>query len=77
MADRLKPSVILIDVTLPTIKGVEAFARIACQHTDIHIIGLSMDNDAHQKMLTVGAAAVMTKTDSPEKRLKTIQRVYR
>ncbi len=79
LAARLKPDVILMDVTMPNMDGIEATACISRQHPDIRIIGLSMHNDdnTRQKMIDAGAVAFLAKTDSPEKLLKTIFRVYR
>jgi PAS domain S-box-containing protein len=79
LAGRLRPNVILMDITMPKLDGVEATARITQNHPDIRIIGLSMhnDNDTRQKMLNVGAEAFLAKTVSPDKLIETIRRVHR
>jgi signal transduction histidine kinase/ActR/RegA family two-component response regulator len=77
-AARLKPHVILMDVTMPVLDGFEATAQIKKDNPDIRIIGLSVQNDAHtrQKMLQVGASAYLTKSASPVTLIETIRKVY-
>jgi CheY-like chemotaxis protein len=79
LAAKLKPDLILMDVTMPNIDGITATAKIKGDLPDIRIIGLSMHNDADtgQKMMDAGASAYLTKTGSPDILLETICRVYR
>jgi DNA-binding NarL/FixJ family response regulator len=79
LAAKLKPDLILMDVAMPNLDGLEATAQITRDLPDIRIIGLSMHNDAdtRQKMLAAGARAYLTKTDSPDILLNTICRVCR
>lgn len=78
MAEQLQPDVILMDVSMPEMNGIEATAKILRNHPGIGIIGLSMHNDAftRRKMLDAGAAAYLTKTGSPDILVKTILRVH-
>jgi CheY-like chemotaxis protein len=78
MTDRLKPHVILMDVAMPRLDGLEATAVITRDHPEICIIGLSMHNDVdtRQRMLEVGASVYLTKTGSPDALIETIRRVY-
>ena len=78
MADRLKPDVILMDVTMPELDGFEATAEITRNDPTIRIIGLSMhnDTDTRNKMFEAGVSAYLTKSGSPKTLIDTINRVY-
>jgi PAS domain S-box-containing protein len=78
LAAKLKPHVILMDVTMPGLDGIEATAQIIRDHADMRIIALSMHNDAdtRQNMLKAGASAYLTKTGSQDALIGTIRRLY-
>ena len=78
LADRLKPDVILMDVTMPELDGFEATAEITRNNPTIRIIGLSMhnDTDTRNKMLEAGASAYLTKSGSPNTLIDTINHLY-
>ncbi len=78
LAARLKPDIILMDVSMPEVDGIQATAEISEHHPGIGIIGLSMHNDrnSRQKMFDAGANAYLTKTGSPEVLVETIRRVH-
>ena len=79
LAARLTPDVILMDVTMPNMDGIEATACITGLYPGICVIGLSMhtDDDTRQKMLDAGAVGFLAKTDSPDKLLKAIRHVQK
>lgn len=66
MAQRLAPDVIIMDVNLGNMNGVEATERILAVNPDTGIVGLSMHLDDHvaDAMRAAGAAAYLTK-DAP------------
>jgi PAS domain S-box-containing protein len=63
MARELKPDVVLMDISMPEMDGIEATAVIKKDHPNIRIIGLSMHEDekTRERMLSAGASAYLNK----------------
>lgn len=70
-----RPDVVLIDLQMPQMSGVEATARISQLTPDITIIGLSAmeDESARMAMLQAGARAYIMKSMASEKLVQTIR----
>lgn len=62
-ARRLRPSLILMDINLPGISGIEATRKIRAEHPDLRVVGLSVQNDpeTRRSMLEAGAEALLCK----------------
>jgi len=71
---RLQPDVVLMDVRMPIMDGIEATRVIKQNWPGIRIIGLSMHEEAEvrAKMLADGADAYLTKTGPWEEIVKAI-----
>ncbi|HRN79429.1 MAG TPA: response regulator transcription factor [Ferruginibacter sp.] len=63
-----KPQVLLMDIRMPEIDGINAIQLIRKEYQDIRIIVLSMYDDQQMisKMMEMGANAFLTKTTDPE-----------
>ena len=63
-ARELQPDVILMDITMPLITGIDATRAIRAEMPQVRIIGLSMHEDSamRQRMIEAGANDYLTKT---------------
>jgi DNA-binding NarL/FixJ family response regulator len=73
--DRDAPDVILMDIELPGISGIEGIARIKKLKKEIDIITVSVhdDDDRVFKALCAGASGYLTKNITPEKLMDSIE----
>jgi NarL family two-component system response regulator LiaR len=78
-ARRLKPQVILMDLRLPRLDGVEAIRLILAEQPDVGIVALTGTNGDEQILAAVeaGALGYLAKTSAREDFLEAIPRVAR
>ena len=74
LAQSLRPELVIMDVNLPTMDGVEATRHIIAADPSIVVIGLSVHNSPQieSAMREAGAAAYLTKDAAPEQLQQTI-----
>jgi CheY-like chemotaxis protein len=75
LAEKLHPDVIVMDVNLGEMNGIDATSMILARNPDIKIIGLSMHLDEHvaKGMRKAGAVAYLTKGAPSEELLAAIR----
>ena len=75
LAREILPDVILMDISMPNMNGLEATRIIHMEFPDIRIIGLSMYDEGEQgeAMLNAGASAYQSKSGSTDRLLAAIR----
>jgi DNA-binding NarL/FixJ family response regulator len=76
-ARQLHPDVIVLDLSLPNIDGLEACRQITRMHPEIRVIVFTATNDPDlsQRFFEVGASALVSKLGGHGDLLATIKRV--
>jgi len=78
LTQELQPDVVITDIKMPIMDGIEATRKIAELYPDIGIIGLSMfdEDDLIVDMLEAGAKGFLIKNANKEYILEAIKTVY-
>jgi len=73
-AKRLRPDVIVTDISMPGLNGLEALARLKAQHSDSKVILLTMHHDAllATRAMRAGASGFLLKHSAGEELLTAI-----
>ena len=76
MADKLQPAIVLMDINMPKLDGIEATQRIKANSSRIAILGLSVHGEGYttDAMLRAGAIAVVLKDRAVEDLYNAIKR---
>ena len=78
LAERLLPNVILMDIVMPRLGGIEAIGRIKGRRPEIDIIALTSFADGQVlPALEAGASSYLLKDVSPEEVVEAIRAVHR
>lgn len=75
LARETAPDVVVMDVNMPKMNGIEATRKIKSEAPDVHIIGLSLHNEENivRAMRSAGASAYLTKEEAFETLCATIR----
>ena len=73
------PDIVLMDISMPELNGIEAMRRIVAEHRDVRVIVLSMHSDRRYiaEALRAGAKGYLLKDSAPEELLRAIHKVMR
>jgi len=75
LTKELKPDLVIMDISMPDLNGVEATIKIVSQCPEVKIIALSMNSDRRyiKRMFEVGVSAYLTKDCSLEELVDAIR----
>ena len=73
----LKPDVVIMDVTMPNLNGIEATRQITSQYPETKVVALSMHSDKQfvTGILSAGASGYLTKNCSFDELVKAVRLV--
>lgn len=77
MARAERPALIVLDLNLPGLGGLELLRRVLAEHPEARVVVLSMHAEAlyATRALEAGAAGYLSKNASPEEVLEAVRRV--
>lgn len=79
MVEVLRPDVVIMDITLPDISGIEATRRIKEAHPEVAVVALTIHEDQQYffEMLQVGASGYVPKRAAPDDLITAIRATHR
>lgn len=79
LADQLRPDVVIMDITLPDMSGIEVTQRLKLAHPQMAVVALTIHEDQQYffEMLRVGASAYVPKRAAPDDLITAVRAAYR
>ena len=77
LTKELAPDVVIMDIGMPVLNGIEATRQISAEHPEVKIIGLSMHSDRQtvMEMLNAGALSYLLKECAFEDLVRAVRSV--
>lgn len=77
-ASQLKPDIVLMDINMPVLDGIQATERMSLKYPQIAVIILSVQGEQEylRKAMTAGASEYLTKPPGSEELVQTVRNVY-
>lgn len=74
---KLKPDVVIMDITMPELDGIEATRRIVKEMPDVKVVVLSMHNDTRYAVeaFSAGASGYILKETAPDELIGALEKV--
>jgi len=78
MPDEKYPNIVLLDINMPVMDGIETLKRLKNQHQSVKVIVLTMHENASMvsKMMSLGANSYVPKTEASDQIAKAITSVH-
>ncbi len=73
---KLRPEIVLMDLNMPVMNGIQATRAIHAEFPQVCIIGLSMHEDMRAEMRAAGAMDYVSKTSVTDQLISTIRACY-
>jgi len=79
MVETLNPDVVIMDITLPDISGIDVTRRIKDAHPNVAVVALTIHEDQQYffEMLQVGASGYVPKRAAPDDLITAIRAAHR
>ncbi len=79
LLERLVPDLIILDISMPRLRGLEAIREVKMSHSNVKILVLTMHKDKEylHQAVTAGAAGYLLKEDADSELFLAIDRVRR
>jgi len=77
LARRLKPEVVVMDISMPDLNGIDATRQVVAELPDVKVVGLSVNSDRRYvvAMFKAGAVGYLLKNSASDELIQAIQAV--